>query len=129
MAKVKFCPNCMNIIHKKDTECKNCGMKVEDIDKEESVTEKLKPKKEKKVYLDEQGNQISKREQRKILESKEIDFEEAFLEEEEENSSNVDATEKVDSGEDAVENLIKRKRHKHKSKRKNKPEFSVDEKR
>lgn len=122
MKRVKFCPNCMEIIGKKDTECKKCGMKVDDM-QENNILEVLPNKKDrntKKVYKDEQGNIISKKEYIKIQESKEIDFEETFLNNESENNI-------IEEKDGSVDEIIKRKRHKHKSKKKDAPEFSVDE--
>lgn len=124
MKRVKFCPKCMNIIGKKDTECSSCGMKVEDMNIEDSVSILPKKiKKEKEVILDENGKTLSKKEIKKLQEQKEIDFEEAFAEPEE---SQTEGLENLEVQENAEEKLLP-KRHKHKSKKKEKPEFSVSE--
>ena len=36
----KFCPNCMNLIKKKDEKCSNCGMLVSDMKKKKEETKK-----------------------------------------------------------------------------------------
>lgn len=124
MKRVKFCPKCMNIIGKKDTECSACGMKVEDMKIEDVPTfMPKKKKKEKEIITDENGNVLSKKEIKKLQEQKEINFEEAFFEEEE----NPVETESVNQPESTEENETKPKRHKHKSKKKDAPEFSVNE--
>lgn len=125
MKRVKFCPNCMEIIGKKDTECKKCGMKVEDMEGKEVLPDynPLKGEKKKKEYKDDQGNIISKKEYKKLQESKEINFEEAFLNEDDSNKNPDENT----VAEESVDDLIKRKRHKHKPKKKDTPEFSIDE--
>ena len=135
MSRVKFCPKCMNIIHKKDTECSNCGMLVSDMENEERVEEKLKPqKKEKPVMLDENGNPLSKKEQRKKLKEKQIDFEEEFYESDEESKSleldnrvNAISEEGENDENTSIASIEKPKRHKHKPKKKEAPEFTVNE--
>ena len=79
MKKPKFCPKCMNIINKNDTECSVCGFKVEEInvDEQPSFIPKA-PKKEKKVYLDENGKKLSKKEIKKLQIEADVDFEKEF---------------------------------------------------
>jgi len=131
---VRFCPNCMNIIHKKDKKCSSCGMSVEDMglenDKSPSIFDELKELKNKKNQtssIDDNGVKLSKREQRKLDEQKEIDFEKAFSEDdqfEETTEESISTT----SDESSLSNdeMKKPKRHKHKSKsKKEKPDYSI----
>ena len=123
----KFCPKCMNIIRKKDTECSECGMPVSEMDGEES--QRLIPKlPEIKGQVAKQEEKLSKKEKRKLAKEKEIDFEKEFFEEEHESLESDDV---VNETMEQTTPQQKPKRHKHKPKLKNKkdvPEFSVDEK-
>lgn len=121
MKRVKFCPKCMNIIHKKDTACSSCGMLVSDMENQERVEDKLKAKKaEPEIIVDETGKELTKKEIIELKKKKQIDFEKEFLvvdENKEKNSEEQSST--------GVES--KPKRHKHKPKKKDSPNFSVDE--
>ncbi len=127
---IKFCPKCMNVIKKKDTECSSCGMSVSDMNFSSNPT--FLPK-QKETDLDGQvkAKKISKRQKRKLEEAKEIDFEKAFFEDVEEDvqEQNTQDLQSEENAEDNVETENKRKRHKHKPKQKKKsetPEFTVD---
>lgn len=125
MKKVKFCPKCMNIIRKNDTHCLQCGMSVSEMVQDDNLSFIPKNLKNNTLNQENQGSKeevkLSKREKRMLEEQKEINFEQAFLVNEEENlEENQDESTLTDD-------LNKRKRHKHKPKKKQEiPKFSVD---
>ncbi|MBQ9790793.1 MAG: hypothetical protein IJW24_04310 [Clostridia bacterium] len=134
---IRFCPKCMNIIKKKDTECSSCGMLVSEMDF--SGNPKIIPKIEDKlddevIVKDEKTGKekkLSRREKRKLAEAQEIDFEKAFSDEDDGVEESVES-ESIDADGQAEtqDGQAKPKRHKHKPKKKTKsdaPEFSVDE--
>jgi len=120
MKRVKFCPKCMNIIHKKDEECSQCGMKVSEMVQDESLSIMPKFTKQEEVIVGDDGKELSKKEIRKLKENKVIDFEKEFYGEESESEQNEN------SSDASEESKNKPKRHKHKSKKKNVPNYTVD---
>lgn len=134
---IKFCPKCMNIIKKKDTECSSCGMPVSEMDfsKNPKIIPKIEDKLDDEVIVKDEKTgkekKLSRREKRKLAEAQEIDFEKEFFIEESSEEEDVEENQtEISQNSDNIENEHKPKRHKHKPKRKNAkdtPEFSVDE--
>ena len=131
----KFCPKCMNIIHRKDVKCSNCGMLVSDMIKQKNnkLEKEIKLEKETiKSRLEKETN----RKDPKVVETKDggviVDTSGVFTHEEKKDAKEVNNKEDVlDDSVSSVEfeqqNKPKRHKHKSKSKKSDEPEYTLDE--